>query len=55
MMTKIDIEKTKVFTLDTGRMNQETYNVIDEIRKKYNIHIESYFPAQAEVEEMGPE
>ncbi|HEY9399187.1 MAG TPA: phosphoadenylyl-sulfate reductase, partial [Nitrososphaeraceae archaeon] len=52
MMTRIDIKKTKVFTLDTGRLNQETYNVIDEIRKKYNIQIETYFPAQTEVEEM---
>jgi phosphoadenosine phosphosulfate reductase len=52
MMTKIDIKKTKVFTLDTGRLNQETYNVIDEIRKKYNIQIQAYFPAQTAVEEM---
>jgi phosphoadenosine phosphosulfate reductase len=52
MMTRIDREKTKVFILDTGRLNQETYTVIDDIRKKYNIQIEAYFPAQAEVEEM---
>ena len=52
MMTRIAKEKTKIFILDTGRLNQETYNVIDDIRKKYNIQIEAYFPAQAEVEEM---
>jgi phosphoadenosine phosphosulfate reductase len=52
MMIRIDIKKTKVFTLDTGRLNQETYDVIDEIRKKYNIQVETYFPAQIEVEEM---
>ncbi|HEV2877141.1 MAG TPA: phosphoadenosine phosphosulfate reductase family protein, partial [Nitrososphaeraceae archaeon] len=52
MMTRIDKEKTKVFILDTGRLNQETYNVVDDIRKKYNIQIEAYFPAQEEVEEM---
>ncbi|HEU4445290.1 MAG TPA: phosphoadenylyl-sulfate reductase, partial [Nitrososphaeraceae archaeon] len=52
MMARIDKEKTKVFILDTGRLNQETYNVIDDIRKKYNIQIEAYFPAQEEVEEM---
>src|SRR5688500_15202181 len=39
MKARIDKEKTKVFILDTGRHNQETYNVIDDIRKKYNILI----------------
>ncbi|HEX2014709.1 MAG TPA: phosphoadenylyl-sulfate reductase [Nitrososphaera sp.] len=52
MMTKIDLVKTKVFTLDTGRLNQETYDVIDAIRAKYGIQIEVYFPDQFEVEEM---
>ena len=52
MMVKISKEKTKVFTLDTGRLNQETYDVIDEIRKKYDIQIEVYFPEQKEVEKM---
>ena len=35
MMANINKEKTKVFTLDTGRLNQETYDVMDEIRRKY--------------------
>jgi phosphoadenosine phosphosulfate reductase len=52
MMTRIDKEKTRVFTLDTGRLNQETYDIIDDIRKKYSIQIEVYFPDQKEVEEM---
>ena len=52
MMVKISKEKTKVFTLDTGRLNQETYDVIDEIRKKYDIQTEVYFPEQKEVEKM---
>lgn len=52
MMAKINKEKTKVFTLDTGRLNQETYDVIDEIRRKYGIQIIVYFPEQNEVEQM---
>jgi len=52
MMAKINKEKTKVFTLDTGRLNQETYDVIDEIRRKYRIQIIVYFPEQNEVEQM---
>jgi phosphoadenosine phosphosulfate reductase len=52
MMANIDKNKTKVFTLDTGRLNQETYDVMDDIRAKYGISIEVYFPDQKEVEEM---
>lgn len=52
MMSKIDVGKAKVFTLDTGRLNQETYDVIDAIRDRYGIQIDVYFPDQFEVEEM---
>ena len=52
MMVKINKEKAKIFTLDTGRLNQETYDVMDAIRKKYDIQIEVYFPEQRETEEM---
>ena len=52
MMVKINKEKTRVFTLDTGRLNQETYDVMDAIRKKYDIQIEVYFPEHREIEEM---
>ena len=52
MMANIDKSKTKVFTLDTGRLNQETYDVMDAIRSRYGIPIEVYFPDQHEVEEM---
>jgi phosphoadenosine phosphosulfate reductase len=34
MMVKINKEKARIFTLDTGRLNQETYDVMDAIRKK---------------------
>src|SRR5574339_611009 len=50
MMHKIDHGKTKVFTLDTGRLNQETYDVMDAIRARYGLQIEVYFPDQFDVE-----
>lgn len=43
----------RVFTLDTGRLNPETYDVIDRVRDKYGIQIEILFPDAAKVEEMG--
>jgi phosphoadenosine phosphosulfate reductase len=43
--------KITVFTLDTGRLNQETYDVIDVIRNKYNIKTKIYFPDPKDVEE----
>ena len=51
MILKIN-PKARIFTLDTGRLNQETYDVMDEIRKKYNVNIEVMFPDQNEVEQM---
>ena len=51
MLMKINRE-ARVFTLDTGRLNQETYDVMDAIRKKYDIQIEVYFPEHREIEEM---
>jgi phosphoadenosine phosphosulfate reductase len=51
MIMKINA-KARIFTLDTGRLNQETYDVMDEIRNKYNMNIEVMFPEQNEVEQM---
>ena len=44
--------KARVFTLDTGRLNQETYDVMDEIRSRYDMNIEVMFPDHDEVEQM---
>ena len=51
MISKIDKE-TKIFTLDTGRLFQETYNLLEKTNKKYNINIEVYFPDTSHVEKM---
>lgn len=44
--------KGRIFTLDTGRLPQETYDVIEQIRYKYNVDIEFYFPDRDKVENM---
>jgi len=44
--------KARVFTLDTGRLNQETYDVMDKIRDKYRVSIEVMFPKAEAVEQM---
>ena len=47
--------KFRVFSLDTGRLHEETYEVMEEIREKYGITIESYFPDAAKVEKLERE
>src|SRR3970040_2713340 len=43
----------RVFTLDTGRLNQETYNCMDAIRQRYGVAVEVYFPDALRVQENG--
>lgn len=42
----------RIFTLDTGRLPQETYDVISETMKKYGMKYEVLFPESGDVEEM---
>ena len=51
MLWKIN-PKFRVFSLDTGRLNQETYTLIDSIRTRYDMQIEVYYPKTAAVEKM---
>jgi len=51
MLAKVN-PKARVFTLDTGRLNQETYDVMDQIREQYGITIEIMFPKTDAVEQM---
>lgn len=50
------IEKSKaaitIFTLDTGRLFQETYDVFHRTQKKYTTPIKVYFPEAKSVEEL---
>ncbi|KAF3453447.1 hypothetical protein FNV43_RR03887 [Rhamnella rubrinervis] len=40
----------RVFSLDTGRLNPETYQFFDTVEKHYGIHIEYMFPDAVEVQ-----
>ncbi len=44
-----------IFTLDTGRLPEETYEVMDRIRQRYGVRITSYFPDKAAVEKLERE
>lgn len=44
--------KVRFFTLDTGRMFQETYDIQEITVEKYNLDIEVYFPDHLAVEKM---
>ena len=42
----------RVFCLDTGRLHQETYDVMDRIRNRYELRIEVLYPDASQAEEM---
>ena len=44
--------EVNIFTLDTGRLFQETYDVFHQTLKKYKKHIEVYFPEAIAVEKL---
>jgi phosphoadenosine phosphosulfate reductase len=44
--------KTKIITLDTGRLFQETYNLIQHTIEEYGVSIETMFPDYGRVQEM---
>lgn len=51
MIANID-RTAKIFTLDTGRMFPETYDLIDRTNARYKINIQIYFPEREQVEKM---
>ncbi len=52
MIHKIRGSDFRVFTLDTGRLNEETYEVMERTREKYGITIDSQFPDREAVEKL---
>jgi phosphoadenosine phosphosulfate reductase len=42
----------RMFTLDTGWLNQETYDCMDAIRQRYGVAVEVYCPDALKVQEM---
>ncbi|RPH37437.1 MAG: phosphoadenylyl-sulfate reductase [Planctomycetota bacterium] len=55
MMHRIDPKAARAFVLDTGRLNPETYELIDEVQAKYKMRIEILSPDAAAVEKMVAE
>lgn len=54
MILSID-PSVKVFTLDTGRLFPESYDLIDRTNSRFNFKMEVYFPAAKKVEKMVAE
>jgi phosphoadenosine phosphosulfate reductase len=42
----------RAFTLDTGRLHQETYALMERLRERYGLRIELYFPDASKVEAL---
>ncbi len=42
----------RVFTIDTGRLPEETYQMMETVRQRYGIQVEIVFPDREEVEQM---
>jgi len=51
MAWRID-PNVRVFTIDTGRLPQETYELIDRVRAKYGIALEVHVPDAGQMEAM---
>lgn len=51
MLSKINPD-ARVFTLDTGRLPQETYDLMDAVRSKHGFKIEVFFPDTKAVEDV---
>ena len=44
--------KCGYFTLDTGRLHHETYQMMDNVRFKYNIDLETFYPSTQKVQDL---
>jgi len=44
--------QVRVFTIDTGRLPQETYNLMEQVREQYGVQVEVYFPEATQVEHI---
>ena len=54
LLSKIQ-PKISIFTLDTGRLPEETYEVMEQVRQRYGVEIVSFFPDTAAVEKLERE
>ena len=49
------VKSPRIFTLDTGRLFPETYNLIDRTNLTYGVRIAVFFPERTEVEKLVAE
>ena len=56
LLSRVDPHHSvQIFTLDTGRLPEETYELMDQIRARYTRLIVSYFPDREAVEKLERE
>jgi len=48
-------DDVRVFALDTGRLNEETYECADRVSRELGVKLEWYFPKAADVERLETE
>jgi phosphoadenosine phosphosulfate reductase len=51
LMHQVD-PSSRVFVLDTGRLHQATYDLIDRVRDRFDLNVEVVFPRSEDVQEM---
>lgn len=51
MVSKLE-KKVTLFTLDTGRLHEETYETMERVRSKYGMTIHAYYPSKEDVERL---
>jgi phosphoadenosine phosphosulfate reductase len=51
MMLRVD-KRACIFTLDTGRLPDETYNVMHETNLRYQIKVKVFFPKAKDIEDL---
>ena len=52
MLHRVAPGRFRVYTLDTGRLPQATYDLIDRVRDRYDVSVEAVLPDGAAVEAM---
>jgi phosphoadenosine phosphosulfate reductase len=52
MLYRVAPGRFRVYTLDTGRLPQATYDLIDRVRDRYDVPVEVIFPDAAAVQSM---
>jgi len=55
VLTDLILQKdknVKIFTLDTGRLHEQTYQVMDDTNNKYQIKMDVYYPDYKNIQEL---